>query len=156
MKALIGNFDARVDSKRRVAVASGVREQISASDGENFVVVPDPDPKGGRECYLWLFPDLYFRRLASSMKRSGMTPEEQRGLDRWLAIAQVVKPDGQGRVVIPEKSIKYAVVAEEVKLSCSGNHIEIWPRDKWEEEYEADATLSRSVFDLASDDLEDD
>ena len=154
MKALIGNFDARVDAKRRVAVVSGIREQISASDGENFVVVPDLDPKGGRERYLWLFPDLYFRRLASNMKRSGMTPEEQRGLDRWLAIAQVVKPDGQGRVVIPEKSIKYAVVTEEVMLSCSGNHIEIWPRDKWEEEYGTEPTLSRNIFDLATDSLE--
>jgi len=154
MKALIGNFETRVDAKRRVAIASGIREQISASDGENFVVVPDPDPEGGRERYLWLFPDVYFRRLASSMKRSGMTPDQQRGLDRWLAIAQVVKPDGQGRVVIPEKSIKYAVVAEEVMLSCSGNHMEIWPRDKWEEEYGAEPTLSRNVFDLATDDLE--
>ena len=45
MKALIGNFDARVDAKRRVAVASGVREQICAGDGVNFVVVPDPDPR---------------------------------------------------------------------------------------------------------------
>ena len=154
MKALIGNYETRVDAKRRVAIAVSIREQISASDGENFVVVPDPDPKDGRERYLWLFPDLYFRRLAANMKRSGMTPEEQRGLDRWLAIAQVVKPDGQGRVVIPEKSIKYAVVAEEVMLSCSGNHMEIWPRDKWEEEYGAEPTLSRSVFDLATDSLE--
>jgi MraZ protein len=153
MKALIGNFDARVDSKRRVAVASGVREQISADDGEGFVLVPDPDPQAGRECYLWMFPDVYFRRLASSMKRSGLTAEQQRGLDRWLAIAQVVKPDGQGRVVIPERSMKYAVVAEEVKLSCSGNHIEIWPRDKWEAEYDVEAVLPRSVFDLATDEL---
>ena len=155
MKALIGNFDARVDSKRRLAVASGIREQISDCDGENFVVVPDPDPQNGRECYLWLLPDVYFRRLASNMKRSALDAEEQRGLDRWLAIAQVVKPDGQGRVVIPEKSMKYAVVAEEVKLSCSKNHIEIWPRDKWEKEYSVEAALPRSIFDSATDDLED-
>jgi len=153
MKALIGNFDTRLDSKRRLAVASGIREQISASDGENFVLVPDPDPEEGRECYLWLFPDIYFRRLAASMRRSGLTPDQQRGLDRWLAIAQVVKPDGQGRVVVPERSMKYAVVAKEMKLSCSGNHIELWPRDKWEAQYEAEASLPRSVFDLATDDL---
>ena len=155
MKALIGNVKTRVDAKRRIAIASGIYKQISDSDGENFVVVPDPDPEPGRERYLWLFPDHYFRRLAASMKRSGMTPEEQRGLDQWLAIAQVVTPDGQGRVVLPEKSIKYAVVAEEVMLSCNKNHIEIWPRDKWEEEYGAQPTLSRKIFDLATDDLED-
>jgi MraZ protein len=155
MKALIGNFDARVDAKRRVAIASGIREQISSGDGENFVLVPDPDPVAGRECYLWLFPEIYFRRLASSMKRSTLDADQQRGLDRWLAIAQVVKPDGQGRVVIPERSIKYAVVPEDIKLSCSKNHIEIWPREKWEEEYGVETALPRSVFDLATDDLED-
>jgi division/cell wall cluster transcriptional repressor MraZ len=153
MKALIGNFDARVDAKRRVALACGIREQISSGDGENFVLVPDPDPAEGRDRYLWMFPDVYFRRLASSMKRSGLTPEQQQGFDRWLAIAQIVKPDGQGRVVLPESSIKYAVVGEEIKLSCSGNHIEIWPRDKWEAQYETEATLPRSVFDLATDEL---
>ncbi len=156
MKALIGNFDARLDAKRRIAVASGIREQISAADGENFVLVPDPEPKPGREKYLWLFPDVYFRRLASSMKRSGLTSEQQDGLDRWLAIAQVVKPDGQGRLVIPERSIRYAVVASEIKLSCNGNHIEIWPRDKWEAQYDdLEATLPRNVLDMASDLLAD-
>jgi len=156
MKALIGNFDARLDAKRRIAVASGIREQISAADGENFVLVPDPDPQDGREKYLWLFPDVYFRRLASSMKRSGLSSEEQLGLDRWLAIAQVVKPDGQGRLVIPERSMKYAVVAKEIKLSCSGTHIEMWPLDKWEAQYdEIEATLPRNVLDLASDLLDE-
>ena len=154
MKALIGNFETRVDAKRRVAIAAGLREQISDGDGCNFVVVPDLDPQAGRDRYLWLFPDVYFRRLVASMRRSGMTPEQQQGLDQWRAIAQVVKPDGQGRVVLPEKSIGYAVVAEDVMLSCSGNHIEIWPRDKWEEEYGAVPTLSRNIFDLATDDLE--
>jgi len=155
MKALIGNFETRVDPKRRVAIAVGIRDQIVDHDGLNFVVVPDPDPKKGRERYLWLFPDLYFHRLVKSMKRSEMSPEDQEGLDQWRAISQVVKPDGQGRVVIPEKSIKYAVVAEEITLSCSGNHIEMWPRDKWEEEYGNVPTLSRNIFDLASDNLED-
>ena len=155
MKALIGNFETRVDSKRRVAITVGIRDQIVARHGLNFVVVPDPDPKEGRDRYLWLFPDLYFRRLVASMKRSKMTPEQQRGLDQWLAIAQVVKPDGQGRVVIPEKTTTYAVVAEEVMLSCSGTHIEIWPRDKWEAEFGAEPTLLRSLFDSAADDLKD-
>ncbi|MDP6545186.1 MAG: hypothetical protein QGH60_14460 [Phycisphaerae bacterium] len=154
MKALIGNFETRVDPKRRIAIAMGIREQIVERDGLNFAVVPDPDPKEGRERYLWLFPDLYFRKLVASMRRSDMTPEQQESLDRWRAISQVVKPDGQGRVVIPEKTIKYAVVPEEVMLSCSGNHIEIWPRDKWEEEYGNVPTLSRNIFDLATDNLE--
>jgi MraZ protein len=153
MKALIGNFETRVDAKRRVAIPVGIRDQIVDHDGLNFVVVPDPEPKAGRERYLWVFPDLYFRRLVASMKRSEMTPEDQEGLDQWGAISQVVKPDGQGRVVIPEKTIKYAVVAEEVMLSCSGHHIEIWPRDKWEEKYGSVPTLSRSIFDLATDNL---
>jgi len=155
VKALIGNFNARLDGKRRMAVASGIREQISASDGENFVLVPDPDPQDDRETYLWMFPDVYFRKLASRMKRSAMTPDQQAGLDRWQVIAQRVKPDGQGRIVVPESSMKYAVVPEEIKLSCNGNHIEIWPRAKWEAQYEIEATLPRSLFDMAAEELED-
>ena len=155
MKALFGNFDTRRDAKRRVAIASGIREQISSSDSDNFVLVPDPDPQDGRDCYLWLFPETDFRRLAANMKRSEMSPQAQSGLDRWLVIAQVVKPDGQGRIVIPERSMKYAVVAEELKLSCSGNHVELWPREKWEAQFEAPAVLPRGIFDVAAESLAD-
>jgi hypothetical protein len=50
--------------------------------------------------------------------------------------------------------MKGVVVTEELKLSCNGNHIEIWPRDKWDAEYGVQAVLPRNIFDMASDGLD--
>jgi len=156
MKALIGNYDARVDAKRRLAIAASIRDQIASEDGENFVVVPDPGPEGGRERYLWLFPDDYFRRLVAKMKRSELSPQDRRARDQWVAMAMIVKPDAQGRVVLPEKSLQSVVVAEQVTLSCSGDHVEVWPRKKWQDEYGTEMNFSRGVVDRAVDAVEQD
>ncbi|MDP6046816.1 MAG: hypothetical protein QGH94_02700 [Phycisphaerae bacterium] len=154
MRTLYGNFDTKLDiTKRRIAIAAGIREQISAKDRGNFVLVPDPEPQDGCECYLWLFPERYFRRLTASINRAELSPQEQAGLDHWLVIAQVVKPNDQGRIVIPERLMKHAVVAEELKLSCNGTHVEIWPRDKWEARFNTPVSLSRRVVDVAAGNL---
>ena len=47
-------------------------------------------------------------------------------------MARMVKPDSQGRVVLPEKSMQRAVVSDSVTLVGVFDHIEIWPTEEWE------------------------
>ena len=49
-----------------------------------------------------------------------------------FALARVIKPDAQGRVVLPEKSMQRALIDDQVTLVGKGDHIEIWPRRDWE------------------------
>jgi DNA-binding transcriptional regulator/RsmH inhibitor MraZ len=49
----------------------------------------------------------------------------------FFGMARLVKPDAQGRIVLPEASMEQALVAENVVLVGSDDHIEIWPRDDW-------------------------
>ena len=48
------------------------------------------------------------------------------------AMARPVKPDAQGRVVLPEKSMQRANVSDNVTLVGVFDHIEIWPTPEWE------------------------
>ena len=52
----------------------------------------------------------------------------------FFAMARLLKPDAQGRVVLPEKSLRRAELenVENVTLVGKGDHIEIWPMDEWE------------------------
>ena len=51
---------------------------------------------------------------------------------RHGALARVVKADSQGRVVLPEKSMQRAVIADKVTLVGKGDHVELWPTEEWE------------------------
>jgi DNA-binding transcriptional regulator/RsmH inhibitor MraZ len=71
--------------------------------------------------------------LASSMKRSLLPSRQMAKMSMFFAMARLLKPDAQGRVVLPEKSLQRAGLedAKDVTLVGKGDHIEIWPREQW-------------------------
>ena len=127
MALLIGEFEQTIDAKHRLAVNSALREQIvPQEDGENLILVLGPDR------HLWLYPDLYYRKLVANLRRSPLPSRQTRKIDLLFAMARLVKPDSQGRIVLPEKSMQRAVICEAVTLVGIFDHIEIWPTDQWE------------------------
>ncbi len=131
MALFVGEFEQTIDAKHRLAISVALREQIvAAEDGKNFFLVLGPDR------HLWLYPDLYYRRLVATLKRSPLPSRDTRKIDLLFAMARMLKPDSQGRVVLPEKSMQRAVTCEKVTLVGIFDHIEIWPTDEWEQHVE--------------------
>ena len=131
MALLVGEFETTIDAKHRLAVNVALREQIvPEEDGRDFILVLGPDR------HLWLYPDTYYRRLLATMKRSPLPDRRTRRIDLLFAMARVVKPDAQGRVVLPEKSMQRSVIRDRVTLVGVYDHIEIWPSDQWEQNVE--------------------
>jgi MraZ protein len=127
----VGEFEQSLDAKHRLAIGAPLREQIDPQeDGSSFILVLGPDR------HLWLYPDLYYKRLLASLRRSPLPSRQTRRLELLFAMARVVKPDGQGRIVVPEKSMARAVISDEVTLVGLNDHIEIWPRDQWNQHVE--------------------
>jgi len=123
-----GEFEQTIDqTKHRLAISSALREQIDTEeDGKNFILVVGP------ERHLWLYPDVYYRRLLASLKRSPLPNRQLRRIHLLTAMARVLKTDSQGRVVLPETSMKRSVISESVTLAGVFDHIEIWPTEEWE------------------------
>jgi division/cell wall cluster transcriptional repressor MraZ len=123
-----GEHEQTIGAKRRLAVNSALREEQQAEDGEQYYLVLGPDK------HLWLYPDEYYRRLASSMKRSLLPSRQMAKMSMFFAMARLLKPDAQGRVVLPEKSLQRARLegVENVTLVGKGDHIELWPTNEWE------------------------
>ena len=127
MALLIGEFEQTIDAKHRMAVSASLREQIDPEeDGKNFILVLGPDR------HLWLYPEKYYRRLLTTLKRSPIPDRRTRRIDLLFAMARLIKPDSQGRVVLPEKSMQRANIAGNVTMVGVFDHIEIWPSEEWE------------------------
>ena len=108
MPLFVGEFEQSIDAKHRLAIASALREGADPEeDGENFFLVL------GADGHLWLYPDRYYRKLVATIKRSPLPARQAQGLELMFAMARIVKPDKQGRVVLPEKSMQRAKLADE-------------------------------------------
>lgn len=127
MALFVGEFDQTIDEKRRLAISSALREGIDPeTDGQEFYLVL------GTGRHLWLYPDRYYERLARTMKSSLLPSHGGPRLELYFAMARRLKPDAQGRVVLPDKSVQRAVIDHEVVLLGQKDHIEIWPKREWE------------------------
>lgn len=127
MALFVGEFDLVVDAKHRLAIPAALRDQIVPSqDGRDFYLVLGPDR------HLCLYPDQAYRRTLEPLSQGPLPNRSTRRYDLLFAMARVLKPDSQGRVVLPEKSMQRAIVSERVTLVGKGDHIELWPTDEWE------------------------
>ena len=127
MALFLGEHEQQIDAKRRLAIGAKLREHVNCDeDGRNFIVVLGPDR------HLCLYPDLYYRRILQPLQRGPLPSRSSRRYDLLFAMARVLKPDAQGRVVLPEKSMQRAIVSDRVTLVGKGDHIEVWPAEEWE------------------------
>jgi len=131
MAAFFGEFEQTIDAKHRLAIPAALRDQISPEeDGKSFVLVLGPDR------HLWLYPDLAYRRMLASLRRGPLPDRQSNRLGLLFAMARIVKPDKQGRIVLPEKSMQRATISDSVTLAGKFEHIEIWPTDEWNQHVE--------------------
>ena len=126
MAVLIGAYESAIDAKRRLAISAGLREQINAkTDGHDFILVVGPDR------HLWLYPDRFYRKVLATIKPSPLPDRRTQKIRLLFGMARPLKSDAQGRVVLPEDSVQWATVSEQVTLVGMFDHIEIWPRQEW-------------------------
>jgi MraZ protein len=124
---LIGEFEQTIDAKHRLAINSALRDAIDLDeDGKDFILVLGPDR------HLWLYPDRHYGKMLASLRRSPLPDRQMRKIDLLFAMARLLKPDSQGRIVLPEKSMQRAVISEKVTLVGKYDHVEIWPSEEWE------------------------
>ncbi len=145
MAAFYGEFEQTIDAKHRLSIPAALRDQIEpGEDGTEFVLLLGPDR------HLWLYPDLAYRRMLASLRR-GPLPDRQSGrLGLLFAMARIVKPDKQGRIVLPEKSMQRATITDSCILAGMFDHIEIWPAEEWEKRVEDElGTYGEMLYEAA-------
>ncbi len=122
----LGNSDVLLDAKHRVAIPAKFRRNLDPEvDGTSLILVP-----GKPSHTIWLYPEKYFMALLGQAESTLLPGDDLREFDQmYFAFGEIVEPDAQGRILIPEHMIEDAGIGREAVISGVRNHLEIWPRD---------------------------
>lgn len=120
----MGEYNHSIDQKGRIIVPSKFRELL----GEQFVI-----SKGLDGC-LWIFPEKEWDDFSGKLHSLQLFNDEARKITRYfMAGAVPSETDKQGRVMIPQNLRNHADLKKEVVLIGVSNRIEVWDKEKWEE-----------------------
>lgn len=155
MAIFYGNHEQAIDAKRRLPITAALREFIdSEHDGNSFSALIWADG------HLRLYPREYYLRLIGQSLEKSTSSAEHEAMAKLYQRACTLRPDAQGRVVLPEKLIADAGLPNEVVLRGINDHIEIWPLDQWQSSSETvdaadvDEIAFRAAQQLAREDRE--
>ena len=132
----MGEYSHTIDTKGRLIIPSRFREEL----GETFVVT-----KGLDGC-LFVFSDEEWKAFEIKLKSLPLTNKNARQFARFfVAGATSCELDKQGRILLPATLREFAGLEKDVVLTGMLNRIEIWSKDKWNE--------NNSLDDVAMDEI---
>ena len=129
---LFGEHELTIDDKNRMLVPAEIRKSLTPDrDGEAFFVVI------GRNHRPWFYPERYYEHLVSQ-RQQGLTPDEDAlAFDQYyFAMVSRVEWDKQGRMLLPEKTLRRTGIGKVVTLIGVREHCELWNRADWEARFE--------------------
>ncbi len=120
----MSQYNHTVDTKGRLIIPSKFREML----GDEFVVT-----KGMDGC-LFVYANDDWKVFEEKLTSLPITNKDARKFARFfLAGAAPVEVDKQGRILLPSHLRDFAELFKDVVLVGVGSRIEIWNKDKWEE-----------------------
>ena len=132
----MGEYSHTIDTKGSLIIPSRFREEL----GETFVVT-----KGLDGC-LFVFSDEEWKAFEIKLKSLPLTNKNARQFARFfVAGATPCELDKQGRILLPATLREFAGLEKDVVLTGMLNRIEIWSKDKWNE--------NNSLDDVAMDEI---
>lgn len=119
----IGEYQHAIDPKNRIIVPSKFREGL----GSTFIMT-----KGLDGC-LYGYTLEEWNKLEEKLKQLPLTNKDARAFSRFFfSGATEIEIDKQGRALIPQNLIDYAIIIKEIVTIGVSNRIEIWSKEKWE------------------------
>ena len=128
----LGNIEARTDAKGRVFLPVTFRKQLQVAGEEQLILRTDIHGK----C-LVLYPEsAWNRRLDEiSAKVSEWDEDEQMVLREFMAEAEMLTLDGNGRFLISKRLLQAAGIEQAVRFIGIKDTIEIWAAEKTEKPF---------------------
>jgi MraZ protein len=126
---LAGTYELTIDAKNRLSIPFNIRRKLDERrDGQSFYVVP-----GQRQGTLALYPEVYFERLRPVLREESLSDETHRWRQFEFSQCALLDPDAQGRILLPERTLKRVGVGKDVVLIGVQDHLELWDRKQFED-----------------------
>lgn len=128
----LGNIEAKTDAKGRVFLPATFRKQLQTAGEEQLVLRTDIHGK----C-LVLYPESAWNRRLDEItaKVSEWDEEEQMVLREFMAQAEVLTLDGNGRFLISRRFQQAVGIEQSVRFIGMNDTIEIWATEKAEKPF---------------------
>lgn len=135
----VGTFEHSLDEKGRVVLPAVFRHHLAE---RGFLSQYD-------QCLgLWT-PEAFEEVARRLTERVRAGEASQLALRAFSANAHEVKPDSQGRIVIPERLREFAGLDRDVVIIGALDRVEIWDATRWRDLAErSDESLTQAVTEL--------
>ena len=120
----IGEYHHSIDDKGRLIIPAKFREELS----DKFIIT-----RGIENC-LFAYPEESWNKIVEKLESLPFTKKDARSFTRFfLSGATVAEFDKQGRINITSPLIEYAGTKKECVIIGTGDRLEIWAKDAWED-----------------------
>ena len=122
----VGDYTAKTDAKGRVFLPAIFRRQLDGMDEEALILRKDVF----QNC-LVLYPMSVWNAQVDDLQ-SRLSPwdrKDQMMLRQFVADAEQVELDSQGRILLSKNKLQYAGITSEVRFLAVVDRIEIWSKD---------------------------
>ncbi len=138
----IGDYIAKADAKGRVFLPAPYRKILEAENEKRFVLRIDLFQK----C-LVLYPESLWNSLLDMLRQklNRWNGQHQQILRQFLADAEIIELDSNGRFLINKYKLQYAGITQDVRFLAVDDHIEVWDRQRCEEVLKQDSCLGEEL-----------
>jgi MraZ protein len=137
----IGTHQQTVDSQGRVALPAKFRRLLSPEDQEAMVLTI------GREPCLLLYPQSEWNRVADALDALPRNKDRRQAIRAISDNTQWLELDSNGRVTIPRGFLDQIEAEREVTMVGSLRYIEVWSRQRYDEDRDTRRTESSDILD---------
>jgi MraZ protein len=122
MTQFLGTFTGKLDRKGRVSVPSQFRGKLEALGSLDIVLRPSH-----RDPSVEVWPAPFFMAMTGGLERMDQfsDPLEDLSFGMYASVFET-RPDGDGRLVLPEELIAHAGLVEAVSFAGLGRSFQIW------------------------------
>lgn len=122
MTRFLGTHVNRLDRKGRVSVPAPFRAELTKAESDELIFVPSH-----REPCIEAYTSRAFDELVDKLENLDVFSEEREDLAATLyADAHAMRPDSEGRIMMPEALIAHAGLTESIAFIGMGKKFQIW------------------------------
>ena len=130
MSTFIGNITGRIDEKGRIFVPANYRKILAEMDSKRIVMRRDTD----NECIIF-YPEQVWNIKVTTLRNAldDWNPEDQMLLMQFMADAEFLETDNQGRILIAKKDLESISAKQDVVFVGLFDRFALWSPDKFEQ-----------------------
>lgn len=126
---LMGLYPQTMDNKGRTSVPASIRDELTKLGIKCLIVTNDI--VSGHDC-LVIYPEPEWEKFIRKFERlPEMDPDVEVFRDHFIAPAQPVGMDGQGRILVPQTLREEIGLNRKVVVVAAGDKFRIWDADVW-------------------------